>query len=219
MTKKYFRWCCILVCSMTFGWAGCVMADESVAENEPAQIEMAEEAPAYQNQAQIAHDANLAEVAYAKIDAEIASLQEDLAKAEVEGDLTEIAALEAEIDVKVSEKIGIEEGKIADLRASGMGWGEIAHELGVHPGVLGLGHSKKSGAINTEREVAMATAIDMKSGMTKGHGFVSDAGSSGTNKDNNGQSKDKGAQGKGGNGKDGDKGNGGGKGGGNGKNK
>ncbi|MEA3290185.1 MAG: hypothetical protein U9Q04_08395 [Campylobacterota bacterium] len=30
---------------------------------------------------------------------------------------------------------------INDMRESGMGWGEIAHELGVHPSVLGLGHT------------------------------------------------------------------------------
>ncbi len=33
---------------------------------------------------------------------------------------------------------------ISEMRASGMGWGEIAKQLDVHPGLLGLGHSKSS---------------------------------------------------------------------------
>jgi hypothetical protein len=34
--------------------------------------------------------------------------------------------------------------RIAHVRASGVGWGQIAHYYGVHPGVLGLGHSKRN---------------------------------------------------------------------------
>ncbi len=37
---------------------------------------------------------------------------------------------------------GVSQEEIEGMRTSGMGWGEIAHELGVHPGVLGLGHTK-----------------------------------------------------------------------------
>ena len=33
---------------------------------------------------------------------------------------------------------------ISEMRESGMGWGEIAKQLDVHPGLLGLGHSKRS---------------------------------------------------------------------------
>lgn len=33
---------------------------------------------------------------------------------------------------------------ITQLRDSGMGWGEIAQQLGVHPGLLGLGYNKRS---------------------------------------------------------------------------
>jgi hypothetical protein len=32
--------------------------------------------------------------------------------------------------------------QIYDLRSSGVGWGDIAKQLGVHPSFLGLGHSK-----------------------------------------------------------------------------
>ncbi len=33
---------------------------------------------------------------------------------------------------------------ITQMRESGMGWGEIAKALGVHPGLLGLGHNKRA---------------------------------------------------------------------------
>jgi uncharacterized membrane protein YgcG len=35
--------------------------------------------------------------------------------------------------------------QIAEKRASGMGWGDIAKYYGIHPSVLGLGHSKIKG--------------------------------------------------------------------------
>lgn len=43
----------------------------------------------------------------------------------------------------LAEVSGVSQSDIEGMRASGMGWGEIAHELGVHPGVLGLGHTKQ----------------------------------------------------------------------------
>ena len=69
------------------------------------------------------------------------------------------------------------EADIASMRDSGMGWGQVGHELGVHPGVLGSGHSgeqsKHQEGMATgpnhidgvdERELREATAIDMASG-------------------------------------------------------
>jgi hypothetical protein len=43
--------------------------------------------------------------------------------------------------------------RIAHVRASGKGWGQIAHYYGVHPGVLGLGHSKAKGHYGFERSI------------------------------------------------------------------
>jgi len=48
-----------------------------------------------------------------------------------------------EANALYEEKVEEYNAQIDDMRASGMGWGDIAHELGVHPSVLGLGHSKK----------------------------------------------------------------------------
>ena len=62
-----------------------------------------------------------------------------------------------------------------------MGWGEIAHELGLHPGVLGQGHAKKSKFKNSwgtdsgsddeifDEDIEAATARDFKEGKAKGH--------------------------------------------------
>jgi len=49
--------------------------------------------------------------------------------------------------------------EIIDDRLAGLGWGEIAHKLGVHPGFLGLGRSNVSDA-----------AIDSASSKAKGKG-------------------------------------------------
>jgi hypothetical protein len=49
-----------------------------------------------------------------------------------------------EANALYQEKVDEYNAQIEDMRASGMGWGEIAHELGVHPSVLGMGHSKKA---------------------------------------------------------------------------
>ncbi|MEA3497786.1 MAG: hypothetical protein U9R16_01885 [Campylobacterota bacterium] len=43
----------------------------------------------------------------------------------------------------LSEVSGVAVDDITTMRTSGMGWGEIAHEIGVHPSVLGLRNSKK----------------------------------------------------------------------------
>ena len=43
--------------------------------------------------------------------------------------------------------------EVLDLRQSGLGWGQIAHQLGVSPGVLGLGRSNRTDA---ELETARA---------------------------------------------------------------
>lgn len=232
MKRKSYRICSILLCVLTFGWATCVQADEAAVEGDDASTQ---ESSVYQNQAQVAHAKNLTDVAVENDEDVLASRQsvidaeKNVVEAENSGVEAEIIAAKVQLDAAeedyaktVSEVTGIHEDQIMELRTSGMGWGDIAHELGVHPGALGLGHTKnKSGALNTEREIAMATVMDLSSGKTKGHGFGNDTDFSGSAKDNRGKSekdssKDKGGQGnKGGNGN----GNGNGNDKGNGKNK
>ena len=71
------------------------------------------------------------------------------------------------------------------MRDTGMGWGNIAKELGVHPGVLGLGHTKgiqeayaEAAAVGSieASEVAEATARNTHSGYAKGHGLGMNTG-------------------------------------------
>ena len=46
---------------------------------------------------------------------------------------------------------GVTVDTLSDMREEGMGWGEIAHELGLHPSVLGLGHQKQIQTEELER--------------------------------------------------------------------
>jgi len=200
--NRNVRWCCWAACALLIGWSTQVWADETVPDTDDSDVVIDEPAvnpePAYQNPAQAAHAANLAEAAYEKIDAEIAVLEDRLiaeeAKTPAEQDQTLIDQLNTELDELAAQRTGIEQGDIAQMRANGMGWGEIAHALGVHPGVLGLGHSKKSTAAGVDAELAMATAMDMKSGNGLGHGKSSNSGSGKGNNGNSDQSggKDKG---------------------------
>ncbi len=119
--------------------------------------------------------------------------------------INDVAAAEAELDTAktaynevMGEVAGVSEKTISDMRDSKMGWGQIAHELGVHPRALGLGHTKKMGknfeygftdepaeAIagdlpTPETEIAEATKRDIQHGWNnKGHGMTTSVSSSG----------------------------------------
>jgi hypothetical protein len=67
----------------------------------------------------------------------------------------------------VDEKVAEFMQQIADMRASGLGWGNIARNFDVHPGVLGLGHSK----MDAKQPAAFAKSRDNRknSGLALGH--------------------------------------------------
>jgi hypothetical protein len=44
----------------------------------------------------------------------------------------------------LAEAGAVSERDIAAMRRAGMGWGEISHELGLHPRISGLGHNKSN---------------------------------------------------------------------------
>jgi hypothetical protein len=144
------------------------------------------------------HAASLAQAAAAQTDERLASLQDAVAQAEkdlnvalannasedeiraAEENLTEAQEAYAE---ELSERTGVLTGEIEAMRNTGMGWGQIAHELGVHPGLLGLGHTKRvrnrettglAGPHNApdadSDEIAEATERNPRSGWSKGHG-------------------------------------------------
>ena len=186
----------VVICSLMFFSHQQVLADDET------------ETPAYANPAQAAHAANLADEvardtaeaadAVKEAEAKVASAKDALdntdqadgaAKAKAEKDLddaeNELAKANATLDAEVGKLAGVESGDIADMRADGMGWGEIAHELGVHPGTLGLGHNKAKGNkkgkgfSDPENEIAEATRRDVEHGWAKGHGQYASKSSSG----------------------------------------
>ena len=170
MKIQFVGRCCLVMCALLLGWGGQVWGDDQAAE-EPVEI------PEYQNAAQAAHDENLAAAYFDKVDAEAARLQDELNDLDPDQDGTDpdpataerIVALNEELDQLAADRGLIEDGEIARMRADGMGWGEIAHELGVHPGVLGLGHGRKNLEI-PEDSLALATTTDMQTGNSMGHG-------------------------------------------------
>jgi len=234
MRLKSYRLSCVLVCSLLVGGVNAVMADDT-------------DTPTYQNPAQAAHAANLSEAALpaadaAVKDAEVAVDEAEANLAEAKEGLTEEQQLE---DLAVQEAqdaldaanqslydavgrvAGLVDGSLVrELREDQMmGWGEIAHELGVHPGVLGLGHTKDKGwksglaSVDVEDEIAESTSMNLKTGNTKGHENAN-ANKSGKSEAASGSGKGNGNKGGNGNssggGNGGGHGNGGGNGGGNG---
>lgn len=154
----------------------------------------------YSSPAQAAHAAQLAE--------EDAQSNEDVAKAwqdyqdalnnlgeePTEDDLAAVEQLEIDYEETLATAIGTSADEIEAMRDSGMGWGEIAHALDIHPGLLGLGHTKRKRSKmgddqmtddsfdDLDSELAEATARNVQSGYAKGHSFAAT---------NNGKSRNK----------------------------
>ena len=193
MKRTFMRWCYVVSCALLLGWSSPVWSDEPQPES-TAYAEENEES-LYQNAAQAQHDANLAEAYNANIDKEMALLQEQR-EAELnreEGpDPDRIDELDEQLDELTAQKLDLEVENFAEMRANGMGWGEIAHEIGVHPSVLGLGHTKIKGMKSGDTELAMATTMDMKTGNSMGHGKAYDDGV-GTSKNGNSNGRTQGS--------------------------
>lgn len=128
----------------------------------------------------------------------------------------EEAIVQAEDDLRAAESVfsgaladalDAQAEDIATMRADGMGWGQIANELGVHPGTLGLGVGNKhvqqaheridalAGEMAQEdaametirtrtRTTTRATERSMQgngNGLGKGHGLTADGSSAQSN--------------------------------------
>lgn len=173
------------------------IADDAVSTEDEAS------APSFNNPAQAQHAANLASAAASQPDEALETLQAAVEQAEKdlnalggEASEEEITAAEEKLAeaqeayaAEISERTGVVTGEIEAMRNSGMGWGQIAQELGLHPGLLGLGHTKREknafgnhhaeeqGGINTETdELTEATERNTRSGWSKGHGAGLNAG-------------------------------------------
>lgn len=155
----------------------------------------------FSNPAQAAHAANLAEQAAIRdsqqVQSALAGVEEaeqalDKVQEENPGDIATIEAAEKQLKqareeyaTTLSNVSGVITKDILDMRDSGLGWGNISHELGMHPGLLGLGKTKGKQkhyagpagiqedviAAMSQNELEEATARDTKSGWSKGHGF------------------------------------------------
>ena len=88
----------------------------------------------------------------------LSDAKDEFAAAEIGLSDAEDAVTEAEeaIAEVMEARAGVSAGAIQQMRRNRMGWGQIAHELGVHPGVLGLGHgkAKKKGVVDLDEPVA-----------------------------------------------------------------
>jgi len=171
-----------LFLSMT-AYAGTATADETTTDDGDT------EGSYFSNPAQAAHAAQLSSQVAAD-DPEVNQAYADyqdaldtfnaLETAPTQTDLDALAAAETAYEEALAEKIGVTNDEIAAMRASGMGWGEIAHELGVHPSLLGLGHTKgkanrhgvdkEYNAALADDELAEATVRTTGRGLALGHG-------------------------------------------------
>lgn len=178
--------------------AGSVSADTNGQQN-AAETARQEESH-FSNAAQAQHAAALAAAAAAAPNQEVAAALDREAAAEralaeaaaqdnpqaLEAARVKLAAAREEADRTMAENAGVTKEDIAGMREEGMGWGQIAHELGVQPGALGLGHAKAkkgpggeaggSGRITGaeggfgDPEISKATARNLETGWSKGHG-------------------------------------------------
>jgi|LGVE01.1.fsa_nt_gb uncharacterized membrane protein YdfJ with MMPL/SSD domain len=151
-----------------------------------------EETSTLNNEAQVQKAENLSvasqEEAQKTAQADVSTAQENFnsAKDAYAQDATpeNLAAMndaQANLD-KVTEDLsnvsGVSQEDIDGMRASGMGWGEIAHELGVHPSVLGLGHTKDKARERNSKSFSDDTS-DVSNQGGKGLGLSGKSQSSG----------------------------------------
>jgi len=81
---------------------------------------------------------------------------------------------EMHAEALVAKTCGTTPEQVADMRHQGMGWGQIARDMGVHPGALGLGHDAQSRS-GDQAEMRQATARNMETGSSAVHGGPSGA--------------------------------------------
>jgi hypothetical protein len=102
---------------------------------------------------------------YQAAEAAVASAQIALDKEQQEyaTQQAKLATLEDSLTDLLAYDSGLTEQEIQNMRASGLGWGQIAQELGIHPSVLGLGHGKKTSNKTVETELTAAEIAEIDS--------------------------------------------------------
>jgi hypothetical protein len=149
--------------------AVCLTGWMAIAKLQASEDNMDNSDASFQNAAQAQHAHNLA-VQAALEDPEVA---EAIELAKESKDPQESKDAKALFHEKMDDFVD----EISDMRASGMGWGNIAKQLDVHPSFLGRGHSKfmaKNNSYFTKHarmrsEIKTATARSFKGQANKGH--------------------------------------------------
>ncbi|MCK5203781.1 MAG: hypothetical protein KAR15_07910, partial [Desulfobacterales bacterium] len=147
----------------------CLTAWLAIAKLQASEDNMDHPDVSFQNAAQAQHAQNVAIQATLQ-DPRVAKA---IACAKKSGDPRDIRRARALFHEKMEDYIE----KISDMRSSGIGWGDIAKQLNVHPSFLGRGHSKymaKHDLDFTKRtrmrsEIKAATARSFKGQANKGH--------------------------------------------------
>ncbi|MBW1815207.1 MAG: hypothetical protein JRJ39_16600 [Deltaproteobacteria bacterium] len=155
--------------------------DDATTEGTEGEGDTDSEGPTLNNAAQVAKAENVAAAAtaVAEAEAEAAIAQADEAWAEAkslyESGTEEYTEAEEAYNTAIAEATealaGVSVDGITALREAGMGWGEICHQVGIHPSILGQGHYK-----NKHSEMAGAMVRNMKTGLAKGHGVNANNG-------------------------------------------
>ena len=190
-TKQYARQLALAILAGTMAVTPALAAspDDTVTEQ-----------PAFTSPVQAERAANLAEQAAMQtstalqnslhqVDAAEQRMQQALATGNQAGITAARSALERaqqQYTQQLSEMTGVMTDDIEKMRENGMGWGQIAAELGVHPGELGMDHDRRGRdqEMTTQNhgraggmhhgidpdEMAEATARDMQTGWSGGHG-------------------------------------------------
>ncbi|MBI9080568.1 MAG: helix-turn-helix domain-containing protein, partial [Pseudodesulfovibrio sp.] len=115
---------------------------------------------------------------------------EDAAQADLDTALDSLETVQTSADETLANAASVSVDDIASMRAEDMGWGEIAHELGVHPSTIGLGHKTREQAkvsskgVGQERasvasNAGKATGRNVKSGIASTPGVSGGKGSKG----------------------------------------
>jgi hypothetical protein len=87
-------------------------------------------------------------------------------------------AAEMHAEALVARTCGTTPEQIAAMRGQGMGWGQIARNMGVHPGALGLGRDGRNPSMD-QAEMRQATARNMETGRSAMHSHRSGAANMG----------------------------------------
>lgn len=118
---------------------------------------------------------------------EVRKAEEDLNKAE--GDLRQAnVKLDTARENAIAEAAGVSPEKVRAMRASGMGWGNIANELGVHPSVVSKG-AKKSKHMKGKKSYDDDTDDDGSKGKNKSKTKSKDKSNGKSGKDSGGKKK------------------------------